>query len=317
MSRSFSRLRISTPTVPVRNSRSYSIRPLTLVSKVTYLVHQGLTRDCFATLLTTSHGQFILSVTDRFSCPYARPSPRHHRRPRPRAGSFAADTVAAPPSARAPAIGAAARDSDGHAPPAGAVPPADARGAAPGGGAGARKCWPPHRSLLRPHRHVIRHRAKDARRSRGRSADGRGRLLFCLPVGRSRPGAERPRRARSSRRRSRQARADAHAGNERAVCDPGRSATVRRRTHHCSHDTGRLVRPPRRAAGAHIPGVRVRLPGRAVTPGQTRTRPRGQHGGDVTNDRKPTDRAIDVTIDIDATLEEVWEALTTGEGIAR
>jgi uncharacterized protein YndB with AHSA1/START domain len=37
----------------------------------------------------------------------------------------------------------------------------------------------------------------------------------------------------------------------------------------------------------------------------------------VTNDRKPTDRAIDLTIDIDATLDEVWQALTTGEGIAR
>ena len=29
------------------------------------------------------------------------------------------------------------------------------------------------------------------------------------------------------------------------------------------------------------------------------------------------ERAIDLTIDIDATLEEVWQALTTGEGIAR
>jgi uncharacterized protein YndB with AHSA1/START domain len=36
----------------------------------------------------------------------------------------------------------------------------------------------------------------------------------------------------------------------------------------------------------------------------------------VTHDRKRTDRAIDLTIDIDATLEEVWHALTTGEGIA-
>jgi uncharacterized protein YndB with AHSA1/START domain len=37
----------------------------------------------------------------------------------------------------------------------------------------------------------------------------------------------------------------------------------------------------------------------------------------VTNDRKRTDRALDLTIEIDATLEEVWQALTTGEGIAR
>jgi len=37
----------------------------------------------------------------------------------------------------------------------------------------------------------------------------------------------------------------------------------------------------------------------------------------VTNDRKRTDRVIDLTIEIDATLEEVWQALTTGEGIAR
>jgi uncharacterized protein YndB with AHSA1/START domain len=37
----------------------------------------------------------------------------------------------------------------------------------------------------------------------------------------------------------------------------------------------------------------------------------------VTNDRTPTDRVLDLTIDIDATLEEVWQALTTGEGIAR
>ena len=37
----------------------------------------------------------------------------------------------------------------------------------------------------------------------------------------------------------------------------------------------------------------------------------------MTNDHKPAERALDLTIDIDATLEEVWEALTTGEGIAR
>jgi uncharacterized protein YndB with AHSA1/START domain len=37
----------------------------------------------------------------------------------------------------------------------------------------------------------------------------------------------------------------------------------------------------------------------------------------VTIDSKPTDRVVDLTIDIDATLEEVWQALTTGEGIAR
>jgi uncharacterized protein YndB with AHSA1/START domain len=37
----------------------------------------------------------------------------------------------------------------------------------------------------------------------------------------------------------------------------------------------------------------------------------------VTNDRKRTDRVIELTIDIDATLDEVWQALTTGEGIAR
>lgn len=37
----------------------------------------------------------------------------------------------------------------------------------------------------------------------------------------------------------------------------------------------------------------------------------------MTHDSKPTERALDLTIDIDATLEEVWQALTTGEGIAR
>ena len=37
----------------------------------------------------------------------------------------------------------------------------------------------------------------------------------------------------------------------------------------------------------------------------------------MTNDGKRTDRLIDLTVDIDATLEEVWQALTTGEGIAR
>ena len=37
----------------------------------------------------------------------------------------------------------------------------------------------------------------------------------------------------------------------------------------------------------------------------------------MTDDRKPTHRGIDLTVDIDATLEEVWQALTTGEGIAR
>jgi uncharacterized protein YndB with AHSA1/START domain len=37
----------------------------------------------------------------------------------------------------------------------------------------------------------------------------------------------------------------------------------------------------------------------------------------VTDDPKRTDRVLDLTIDIDATLEDVWQALTTGEGIAR
>jgi uncharacterized protein YndB with AHSA1/START domain len=37
----------------------------------------------------------------------------------------------------------------------------------------------------------------------------------------------------------------------------------------------------------------------------------------VTDDTRRPDRGIDLTIDIDATLEEVWQALTTGDGIAR
>jgi uncharacterized protein YndB with AHSA1/START domain len=37
----------------------------------------------------------------------------------------------------------------------------------------------------------------------------------------------------------------------------------------------------------------------------------------VTDDRKDKDRGVDLTIDIDATLDQVWQALTTGEGIAR
>jgi uncharacterized protein YndB with AHSA1/START domain len=37
----------------------------------------------------------------------------------------------------------------------------------------------------------------------------------------------------------------------------------------------------------------------------------------MTDDRTRTARVLDLTIDIDATLEEVWQALTTGEGIAR
>ena len=37
----------------------------------------------------------------------------------------------------------------------------------------------------------------------------------------------------------------------------------------------------------------------------------------MTNDRTHTGRSLDLTVDIDATLEEVWHALTTGEGIAR
>ena len=37
----------------------------------------------------------------------------------------------------------------------------------------------------------------------------------------------------------------------------------------------------------------------------------------MTDDRKRTDRVINLSIDIDATLDEVWQALTTGEGIAR
>lgn len=35
------------------------------------------------------------------------------------------------------------------------------------------------------------------------------------------------------------------------------------------------------------------------------------------NDRKRTDRTIELIVDIDATVEEVWHALTTGAGIAR
>ena len=37
----------------------------------------------------------------------------------------------------------------------------------------------------------------------------------------------------------------------------------------------------------------------------------------MSDDSKRTARGVDATIDIDATLEEVWQALTTGEGIAR
>lgn len=37
----------------------------------------------------------------------------------------------------------------------------------------------------------------------------------------------------------------------------------------------------------------------------------------MTDAPQRTDRVIELTIDIDATLDEVWQALTTGEGIAR
>ena len=37
----------------------------------------------------------------------------------------------------------------------------------------------------------------------------------------------------------------------------------------------------------------------------------------MTDERKSSGRGIDLTIDIDATLDEVWQALTTREGIAR
>ena len=37
----------------------------------------------------------------------------------------------------------------------------------------------------------------------------------------------------------------------------------------------------------------------------------------MTNEGKRANRTIDLTIDIDATVEEVWQALTTGEGITR
>jgi uncharacterized protein YndB with AHSA1/START domain len=37
----------------------------------------------------------------------------------------------------------------------------------------------------------------------------------------------------------------------------------------------------------------------------------------VSNDQNRTERTVDLSIDIDATLEEVWQALATGEGIAR
>lgn len=37
----------------------------------------------------------------------------------------------------------------------------------------------------------------------------------------------------------------------------------------------------------------------------------------MTDDTKRNERVLDLSIDIEATLEEVWQALTTGEGIAR
>lgn len=37
----------------------------------------------------------------------------------------------------------------------------------------------------------------------------------------------------------------------------------------------------------------------------------------MTHDRERRERTLDLTIEIDATLEEVWQALTTGEGISR
>ena len=37
----------------------------------------------------------------------------------------------------------------------------------------------------------------------------------------------------------------------------------------------------------------------------------------MTNDPTRQQRGLDLTIDVDATLEEVWQALTTGDGIAR
>ena len=37
----------------------------------------------------------------------------------------------------------------------------------------------------------------------------------------------------------------------------------------------------------------------------------------MSNDSKSTEKRVDQSIDIDATLEDVWQALATGEGIAR
>ena len=37
----------------------------------------------------------------------------------------------------------------------------------------------------------------------------------------------------------------------------------------------------------------------------------------MTDDARRTERAIDLSIDIDATIDDVWHALTTGEGFAR
>lgn len=37
----------------------------------------------------------------------------------------------------------------------------------------------------------------------------------------------------------------------------------------------------------------------------------------MSDDRMPAGRHLDISIDIDATLDEVWQALTTGDGIAR
>src|SRR5262245_41063681 len=112
--------------------------------------------------LTTPIRTYYFVRTDKSFCPNARPTARHHRRSHARPDGAPANPAAAASSARAAAIGAATGENYGHAAPAGVVPPADARGAAARGGSRARTCGPADRSLLRPHRDVVRHRAEDA-----------------------------------------------------------------------------------------------------------------------------------------------------------
>jgi hypothetical protein len=97
---------------------------------------------------------------------------------------------------------------------------------------------------------------KTTGRRRRRSAHGRRRLFFGLPVGRGGACAERSRARSVEAAAARGKRVPTHRRSKPpCALRPRRSAAVRRRTHHGTGGTGRQVPPARRDARAHVPGL--------------------------------------------------------------